>query len=116
MDKEFIRSDNYFVADTMNGEPCVLINNYVDDDGGFKIATRVDLGNCMVVFHKTVLRSIGKDGKEANVPDFEIEELDFLSGMLKRYKVVFKSEEEPDEELMAIYSERFKDPVGATNW
>lgn len=32
MEKEFIQSSNYFVADTLNGEPEVYIDNYIDED------------------------------------------------------------------------------------
>ena len=65
MDKKFIQSDNYYVADTMNELPKVIIDNYVDeDDGGFKINTIVDLGNSVVFYTKTVVQSQIIKGKK----------------------------------------------------
>ena len=65
MDKKFIQSDNYYVADIMNELPKVIIDNYVDeDDGGFKINTIVDLGNSVVFYTKTVVQSQIIKGKK----------------------------------------------------
>lgn len=114
MAKQFNRSDNYYVAETLNGEPEVWIDNYIDDDGGFKLWTRVDFGDRILVTHRTVARSLTQSGEKVDCPDCEIEELIFAEGKVRRYKGVLEEEEDIDEELRSQYSDRFGEQAVGT--
>lgn len=114
MAKQFNRSDNYYVAETLNGEPEVLIDNYIDEDGGFKLWMLVDFGERILVTHRTVARSLTQSGEEVDCPDCEIEELNFAEGKVRRYKGVLEKEEDIDEELRSQYPDRFGEQVVAT--
>ena len=110
MDKKFIQSDNYYVADTMNELPKVIIDNYVDeDDGGFKINTIVDLGNSVVFYTKTVVQSQiikGKKIKKCSAPEYEVSEIDVANKQVKFYKVKLSKVEALSDEDASLYENR----------
>ena len=113
MEKEFIKSDNYYVAETMSGFPKVMIDNYVDaNDGGFKIETMVDFDYGAVWFTKTICRSLDEDGNEKECPDFEIHEIDYYGKKFNVYKVELLSSEDIPEEELAKYTFESDEQVG----
>ena len=107
MGKDFIQSDNYFVAESMNSEPEVQVDNYFDEnDGGFKITTSIDLGEFIVNYTKTLVKSLlPKERKRVSCPDFEISEIDLIDKKKKFYKVsLFKSIDLTEEEFEFLQS------------
>ena len=88
MDKEFIQSSNYYVADSMNCEPTVSIDNFVDvNDGGFKFQTTVDFDTHIMIVENTVVRCYNKNGEKSESPDYKIIEINRLDKKIKVYKV-----------------------------
>ena len=88
MDKEFIQGSNYHVADTMNCEPAVTIDNFYDtNDGGFKLSTTVDFDTHIMIVEDTVVRSLDENGEEFESPDYKIIEINRLDKKIKVYKV-----------------------------
>ena len=112
MEKEYIQSNNCFVADSMNELPRVIIDNVFDEnDGGFKIDTIVELGKSVVVYTKTIAQSKtinNKRFKKHKAPDYEIFEIDFANKQTKIYKVKLSSVEALSDENLSWYENRNK--------
>ena len=104
MDKEFVQSSNYFVADSMNGEPTVTIDNFYDtNDGGFKFQTTVDFDTHIVVVENTIARSLKENGEEHESPDYRIIEINKIDKKIKAYKVKLYNERELTKEEIEAY-------------
>ena len=110
MGKEFIQSDNYFVAESLGELPKVVIDNYVDgDDGGFKISTIVDSGNIVTVYSKTIAQSRAINNrkfKKHRAPDYEVYEIDVANKQVKIYKVKLAKVEALSGEDLSWYESR----------
>ena len=88
MDKEFIQGSNYYVADSMNCETTVSIDNFVDvNDGGFKLSTTVDFDTHIMIVENTVVRCYNENGEKSESPDYKIIEINRLDKKIKVYKV-----------------------------
>ena len=88
MDKEFIQGSNYYVADSMNCEPTVSIDNFVDvNDGGFKLSTTVDFDTHIMIVENTIVRCYNENGEKSESPDYKIIEINRLDKKIKVYKV-----------------------------